>query len=208
MLTLNQWDRNAYFGYADANPSSHPRCTVQGPVFDEVYAGKYRALGVLIANRHTFVSQSAVADEYNGSRYPAGMISVSLPFALPYLSVRRPHRSLFGGHGWRSGNVDFDKHYCVLGRGRPGALADELLPALVPLIASRDDWTFAFAGPLLICVTKEAFAEPAEAQRTLAQVSELVSLLPAEAAARVGTIMPQGWPASWTRRPRSGNWAR
>lgn len=188
ILTLNQWDQHAYFAYTDQ--SGHFDWTIQGPVFDEAYAGEYRALRVLVANTRTFLSATAAADAYNGRTLPAGVVAVSLPFAVPYLTVCRPLRSLFGGHGWCSGDANFDKHYHVTGRGRAGDLADEMLPPLVPIIGSRTDWAFTFFGPYLICATQNVFGSAADARATLDLVTELVSAMRRPSSGSPGMTMP------------------
>ncbi len=130
---------------------------------------------VVVANVESFVSPTAVADADNGRRYLTGAIVVDLPYAVPYLSVVRPLRSLFGGHGWRSGDKAFDKVFHVqFPRHEDDGAAEVLLP-LVPLMASRDDWTFSFFGPHLLCVTHSPFASPSDVQRTLGQIEQIVA---------------------------------
>jgi hypothetical protein len=191
VLTLNQWDNTAYFMYTD--PQAHQFGTMNGPVFDELYAGEYRSVRTLLGNTRLFVSPGPVADAYNGRTYPAGVVAVTLPFALPPVWVVRPVKSLFGGRGWRSGNAVFDKLYHVRSpRMGVQARAAELVPPLVPLISSRDDWAFAFGGLELICVTHDPLGSAGAARQTLDQVIELISLIPQQARVQQPASAPAG----------------
>jgi hypothetical protein len=146
-----------------------------GPAFTEAYTGVYGRLKVTVANVETFVSPTAVADANNGRAYLTGAILVDLPVAVPYLQVLRPIRSLFGGHGWRSGDKKFDRQFQVRFLKKKDDQAAEVLLPLVPLIAVRDDWTFALMGPHLLCVTHTPFASTQDVQRTLDQIDQIVS---------------------------------
>lgn len=189
LMTLNQWDRHAYFNqYVDRNSSA--QWTIAGPEFTEAYSGSSGGRDVVVANVRMFVSPTAVADADNGRMYATGAVAVSLTVAVPMITVLRPIKSLFGRHGWRSGNAQFDKLFSVQARPHiDDGVAAVLLP-LVGLMASREDWTFAFGGPRLVCVTHDAFSSTVELQRTLEELIDLVSLIPEAAAAQIGHAMP------------------
>jgi hypothetical protein len=89
-----------------------------------------------------------------------------VPVALPLISVLRPVKSLFGHHGWRKGNTSFDKSLSVHAVPRLDDAAVALLSPLVTLVAGRDDWTFAFGGPRLVCVTRDRFGSTEEPGRS------------------------------------------
>ena len=191
LLTLNQWDQNAYFNqYVDNIRPSQAIFNVAGPWIDGAYEGSQGGLNVLAANFRIFVSPQAVADEYNGRTYSGGAVAMALPFALPLISILRPLRSLFGGHGWRSGNKEFDKQFSVQAVPRLDDRRAALLSPLIAPLASRDDWTFAFGGPSVVCVTHEPFSSTTDLQRTLDLLVQLVSLFPPEAVQQVGHAMP------------------
>lgn len=211
LLCLNQWDQHAYFNFfVDRNPSGGLQWTVRGPSFTEAYEGAVNGLHVLVANADCFVSPTAVADAANGRTYSTGTVVVDLPVAMPYVSVLRPLRSLFGGHGWRSGDQRFDKLYHVQTLRKKDESATAVLAPVVGLMATRDDWTFSLLGPRLICATRDPFSSVPDAQRTLDQVVQIgVALHPPATTPGVPatTVGPRGsapFPGGLTTMPDGG----
>jgi len=193
-LSLNQWDQHAYFNYTDDNSPGGKQWTFNGPMITEAYGGIQGRLHVTVANVETFVSPTAVADANNGRTYLTGAIVVELPVAVPYMSVLRPIRSLFGGHGWRSGNKKFDAQFQVRFLKKKDDRAAEVLLPLVPLIAVRDDWAFTLMGPHLICVTHTPFVSTPEVQRTLDQINQMVSQVGQPTGSSAPQVLPPTQP--------------
>ena len=194
LLTLNQWDQHAYFNFfVDSNPSGGLQWTVRGPSFGEAYEREVDGRRTLVGNATCFVSPTAVADAANGRSYSTGAIIAGLPVAMPYLNVLRPLRSLFGGHGWRSGDDRFDRLFHVQTLRKSDDSARGVLAPVLTMMAAREDWTFSLFAQHLICVTRQPFVSVLEAQGTLNQVLQISAALQ-PAAATPGILASSGGP--------------
>jgi hypothetical protein len=158
-----------------ARRSSALRVAIPNMFFTDVFRGTIDGRATTVANVGTPIESMSL--EYAAKVHHTSLVVLELTTIVPYSVEPRLKHQFVHGLDMPTGDAAFDAAFRVSGLiamgESPFANAE-----VRQRIAAHNDWIFAFDGPLLACVSREAFEEGDELTDRVREVIGVVTAFP------------------------------